>query len=63
MSEGQRGQRMHPNKSASNFQRTRLAGRGEFGRTGRYKPGGAQNSPGRKSGKPDTRTPIRVKEA
>jgi hypothetical protein len=64
MSQGKRGRWMRTRRpSNSNFESSRLDDRGEYGRTGRYRPSGQQNSPGVKSGKPFITIPVHLRNA
>ena len=63
MSQGKRGRRLKVQRSDANFQSSEQDRRGEYGRSGRYQPGGQQNSPGVKSGKPFRRTAVRLRPA
>jgi hypothetical protein len=49
MGQGKRSKGLKRNKSDSNFQSAQLGYRGEYGLSGRYKPDGQHQSPGRKS--------------
>ena len=64
MGEGKRGKRARPRRGETNFQAARADERGEYGRTGRYKPFGQENTARKKSLTPlQTKIPIRLKLA